>query len=449
MTDRESLPKMDVQVETPGGLARRVHITVGAERVERAYEDRIKQLATRVRVPGFRPGKAPIKVIKQQYGDSARAEAINDIVRETWPQALTQTQINPAGAPQFEIRAEKPGEALSYTATFEVYPDVKLEQLGALAVQKPVVEVTEADVDRLVENLRKSRRTWGDAGRPAQSGDQVVVDFVGRLDGEEFQGGKGDNVEIEIGANQFLPDLENALIGHAKGDAFTADVHFPDDYRAEPLRGKTAQFEVNLKDVRAAQLPAVDAEFLKAHGVDESAGEAGLRTKCRTALEGERNKAARNRIKQQILDELLKHHPIDVPQVLVTQEIDRLRNEAAERMGLNRPGSTMKASQLPAEIFEPNARRRVALGILVGEAIRAKDIKLDAARVEKALEEIAADYEHPDQVKQYYHSRQDLMQGLRAVVMEEQLVEALLDTAQASEQPMALEELLKPQQAPA
>ncbi len=438
---------MDVQVETPGGLARRLHITITAERVERAYENRIKQLATRVRVPGFRPGKAPIKVIKQQYGDSARAEAINELVRESWPEALTQAKVNPAGMPHFEVLAERPGESLSYTATFEVYPEVKLDHLAALTVQKPVVEVSEADVDRLVGNLRKARRTWIDATRPAQIGDQVVVNFVGRLDGEEFAGGKGENVEIELGTNQFLPDLENAIVSHAKGDTITTDVRFPEDYRAEQLRGKTTQFEVKVNEVREPQLPAIDAEFLKAHNVEEGAGEAGLRAKCRTALEGERDKGVRNRIKQQVLDELLKHHPIEVPEVLVAQEIERLRNEAAERMGLNRPGSTMKAAQLPAEIFDANARRRVALGILVSEAIRARDIKLDTSRVDKALDEIAVDYEHQDQVRQYYHSRPELMQGLRAVVMEEQLVEALLGGAQVSDQTMLLEELLKPQTA--
>jgi trigger factor len=439
---------MEVQVETPGGLARRMLVKIDSTRVEQAYEDRIKRLAGRVRIPGFRPGKAPLKVIKQQYGDSARAEAINDLVRESWAEALDQTKVNPAGVPEFEVVAEKPGEALSYAATFEVYPEIKLEHLGELAVQKPVVEVTEADVDRLIDNLRKSRRSWNPVTRASQAGDQVVVDFVGRVDGEEFAGGKGEGVEVELGAGQFLPDLENALHGHSAGDSFTADVHFPEDYRAEPLRGKTAQFEVKLNEVREPQLPAIDAEFLKAHGVDEGAGEAGLRTKCRTALEGERDKGVRNRTKQQVLDELLKHHPIDVPQALVNQEIDRMRADAAERMGLNRPGSKMKPEQLPAEIFQENARRRVALGLLVGEAIRVKDVKLDSARVDKALDDVAADYEQPEQVRQYYQSRPELMQSLRAVVLEEQLVEALLDGARVSEQPTSLEDLLKPQTPP-
>ncbi len=440
---------MEVQVENTGGLARRVRVTIGSDRVERAYEDRLKTIASRVRLPGFRPGKAPMKVIRQQYGASARAEAVTDLVRETWPQAITQAGMAPAGAPQFEVQAEQPGQGLAYVASFEVLPEIKLDKIDVLEVKKPVVDIGDEDVNRLIENLRKARRTWETVSRASDNGDQVVVDFNGKLDGVEFQGGKGEKIEVELGAGQFLPDLEKALVGRNPGESFTANVHFPADYRAEDLRDKTAQFDVVVHEVKEAKLPAIDGEFLKAHGVAEDAGEAGLREKCRTALETERDKATRTRLKQQVLDQLLQHHPIDVPAALVADEVERLRDQAIARMGLERNGKLTpekKAQMLPAAIFEANAQRRVALGLLVGEAIRVRDIKLDAARVETALAEVAADYEEPEQVKQYYRTRQDLMQGLRAVVLEEQLVENLLAGAKVVEVQQSLEDLLKQQQ---
>ena len=440
---------MEVQVENPGGLARRVRVTIAPERVERAYEDRLKRIASRVRVPGFRPGKAPMKVVKQQYGDSARAEAVTDLVRETWPQALTQAGVAPAGAPQFEVQAEKAGEGLAYVASFEVLPEIKLDKLDVLEVKKPLVEIGDADVDRLIDNLRKARRTWNTVARASDNGDQVVVDFNGKLDGVEFQGGKGEKIEIELGAGQFLPDLEKAIVGRSAGETFTADVHFPADYRAENLRDKTAQFDVVVHEVKEAQLPEIDGEFLKAHGVAADAGQEGLRAKCRTALETERDKATRARLKQQALDQLLQHHPIAVPAALVAEETERLRDQAIARMGLERNGKLSpekKAQMLPPAIFEANAQRRVALGLLVGEAIRVRDVKLDTTRVDQALNEVAADYEEPEQVKQYYRSRPEMMQGLRAVVLEEQLVENLLAGAKVEEFPLSLEELLKQQQ---
>ena len=440
---------MEVQVENTGGLARRVRVTIGSERVERAYEDRLKTIASRVRLPGFRPGKAPMKVVKQQYGASARAEAVTDLLRETWPQAITQAGVSPAGAPQFEVQAEQPGKGLAYVASFEVLPEIKLDKLDALEVKKPVVSIGDADVSRLIDNLRKARRSWHTVTRTSDTGDQVVVDFNGKLDGVEFQGGKGEKVEVELGAGQFLPDLEKALVGRNAGETFTANVHFPADYRAENLRDKTAQFDVVVHEVKEAKLPEVDGEFLKAHGVAEDAGEAGLLEKCRTALETEREKATRGRLKQQVLDQLLTHHPISVPAALVAEEVERLREQAITRMGLERNGKLTpekKTQMLPAAIFEANAQRRVALGLLVGEAIRVRDIKLDAARVEVALDEVAADYEEPEQVKQYYRSRQDLLQGLRAVVLEDQLVENLLAASKVEEVPQSLEDLLKQQQ---
>lgn len=435
---------MQVQLETQAGLSRSLRVQIPAERVEKAVNERMKRMASRAKMPGFRPGKAPMKMIEAQYKDAARYEVMNDLVSETYPEALDQAQVQPAGQPRIEIGGGANG--FEYTAHFDVYPEITLDKLDTLSVSRPVVEITEPDVDRLMENLRRARKTFVEVSRAAANGDQVTVDFVGKLDGEEFQGGKGNDVSFEVGSNQFLPDLEKGMVGRSAGESFTVDVSFPADYRAEPLKGKTAQFEVSLKSVKETVLPTLDdAEFLKAHGVEAGEGEVALRAKSRTALENERNKATKGRIKTQILDQLLATHPIEVPQGLIEQELPRLREEAANRMNMGKITAEKARELLPDQLFEATAKRRVALGLLIGEVIKSKKIVLDAAKVEQTLNEMATDYEQPEEVKQYYRSRPDMLQGLRAVVLEDQVVDALMASASITDAPQSLESLLNPQ----
>ncbi len=435
---------MEVQVDSPGGLRRQLHVRVPADRVAKAVDERLKRYASRAKLPGFRPGKAPAKVVEQQFGMAARMDAISDIVNQTYPEAVTQAGVNPAGQPKIDITAEQPGSPLEYTAHIEVYPEVKLAALESLVIERPQVDVSESDVDKLVENLRKARRSFETVSRAAAAGDVVKVDFVGRIDGEAFSGSEGKDVQFEIGAGQFLPGLENGIVGHLAGETFTADVLFPDDYRREDLRGKTAQFEVTLHLVQEPRLPDIDAEFLKTHSVDEAAGEAGLRGKCRAALEKERDKAVTNRLKSQALEQLLSLNPIEIPQALIAQELPRLRDEAAARMNLPKADAEKRQQLLPDALFEQTARRRVALGLLIAEVIKARDIKLDPARVDKALDDVSADYEQPEQVKAFYRSRPDLLQGLRAMVLEDQVVDSLISGVTPVAKPMALDELLNP-----
>lgn len=436
---------MQVHLETTGALARRLRVQIPAERIDSAVAKRLKNIASRAKLPGFRPGKAPMKVIEAQYKDSARYEAINDLVRETYPEAVDKVQVQPAGYPQFEITGAE-GDGFEYVASFEVYPVIVLDKLNSLQISKPAVEISESDIDKLVDNLRKARRSFKEVSRPVANGDSVKVDFEGKLDGEAFAGGKGEDVEFEVGAGQFLPDLEDGIVGHAPGETFTVDVAFPADYRAEALKGKTAQFTVTLKQVKEVQLPALDdAEFLAAHGLTPEQGAEALRAKARQALENERNKAVKGRLKAQVLDQLLAAHPIEVPASLIEQELPRLREEAAARMNMGKIKADKAKELLPDQLFEATAKRRVALGLLIGEVIKTKNITLDSARVEQALAEMAADYEQPEQVQQFYRSRPDMMQGLRAVVLEDQVVDVLAADAVISEVSQTLEQLLNPQ----
>ena len=442
---------MDVQLENafekgPGGLVRQLRVRIPAERITTALDDRLKKIATRAKIPGFRPGKAPFKVIEQQYGEAARLEVIQDLVRGSYPEAVDKAGVHPASAPSFEVVAEKAGEPLEYVARFEVYPEFKLQALSELKVERPVVEVGAADIDKVVESMRKAKRTLSAVDRAAREGDVCKIDFEGFIDGVAFQGGKGQDAQFEIGQGRFLPDLENGIKGHARGESFSVDVQFPADYRAEALKGKKAQFKVELKDVQEPTLPELDAAFLKSHGIDEAGGVEALRAKVKTALEAERDKAVKTRLKTQVLEQLLAANPIPVPQAMVAQETVRLREETAARFNAAKMKPDQVQKLFPDEMLEPNARRRVALGLLIGEVIKDKKIVMDPARQEKLLDEIAADYQTPDQIKQYYRGRPDLMQGLRAIVMEEQVVEALLSGAKSKDHVMALDDLLKPQQ---
>ena len=434
---------MEVQLEAPGGLLRQLKVRIPAENVAKAVDQRLKQLSARAKIPGFRPGKAPFKVIQQQYGASARLDAVSDLVQKSYPEALSKAGVSPAGMPKIDVTAETEGQPLEYVASFEVYPEIVLQGLDKLQIEKPVVLIQDADIDKLVDNLRKGRRELEVVDRAAAAGDQVSIDFDGKLDGVPFQGGKGEKVEFEIGAGQFLPDLENGIVGHAAGDSFTVPVNFPEDYRSEELKGKTAHFDVVLHQVKGVKLPAVDdADFLKAHNV-ATADE--LRDKGKTALENEREKAIRGRLKAQALEQLLAQNPIDVPSALIQQEIPRLRDDAAQRMNMRNLPPEKRDELLPAALFEQTARRRVALGLLIGEVIKQLKVELDPSRVEKALDELAGDYEQPEEVKQYYRGNAQMMQGLRAVVLEDQVVERLLAGVTPSETPMSLEQLLNPQ----
>lgn len=438
---------MEVQVDSPGGLRRQMRVRVPADQVAKAIDERLNRAARRAKLPGFRPGKAPRKVIEQQFGESARMEAISDLVQQTYPQALDQAGVSPAGQPQIDITAEKAGEPFEYVANFEVYPEIVLNSLDTLQIEKPVVDITDADIDRLIGNLRKARSEFVEAARAAVNGDQVKIDFLGKIDGVAFAGGEGKDAQFELGEGRFLPDLETGIVGHAVGESFVVDVNFPEDYRAEELRGKTAQFDVTLKEVQERKLPEIDAEFLQAHQVEEAAGEAGLREKCTQALEKERDKAIRNRLKGQALEQLLKANPVEIPQALIQQEIPRLRDEAAARMNMNNVEPAKRVEMLPDALFEQSAQQRVALGLLIGEVIKARDIKLDSSRVDAALDGIAGDYEQPEQVKAYYRSRPEMLQGLRAMVLEDQVVDSLINGVTPIDTPLSLEALLNPQAA--
>ena len=433
---------MQVTVETSAenALERKLRIQIPAERVEGEITDRLRAMGKRARLKGFRPGKAPLKVIEQQFGPQVRQEVLGDLIRSTYSEALVQHKFQPAGTPRIGDTRAEPGEPLEFTATIELYPEIELKPLEQVVATRPVVEITDADVGKVLESLRKQRATWLATGAAATSGDKVTVDFEGKLDGEVFPGGTGKKVPLTLGEGRFLPGFESNLDGAEAGDTREFDLDFPADYPNKELAGKTAQFSVTVLGVESEQLPGIDDEFCAAFGVEEG-GETALRDAVKANMQRELDQAIRRRMKQQALDALVDLHDFTLPGALLEDELTRLKGEALERMG-----ATVKGQQpdLPDALFEETARRRVTLGLLLRETIRVNELKLDRRRVQQTIEDIAHGYGDPQRVRDAYAQNPRLMEGVEAMTMEEQVLDLILAKAQVTDQPASFDDVMNP-----
>lgn len=428
---------MQVSVETTQGLGRRVTITVAADSIENAVKKELVEVAKKVRIDGFRKGKVPMTVVAQRYGASVRQDVLGDLMQRSFVDAIIKEKINPAGAPNYVPGEYKQGEDFTYSVEFEVYPEVELKGLDAIEVEKPIVEVTDEDVDAMLDTLRKQQATWKEKEGEAAAEDRVTVDFSGSVDGEEFEGGKASDFVLAMGQGRMIPGFEEGVVGHKAGEEFTIDVKFPEDYHAENLKGKDAKFAIVLKKVEERELPEFTEEFIKRFGVEDGSV-AGLRAEVRKNMERELKGAVRNRVKTQAIDGLVKANEIDVPSALIDSEIDVLRRQAAQRFG----GNEKQAFELPRELFEEQAKRRVVVGLLLGEVIRTNDLKADEERVKTLIEEMASAYEDPQEVIEFYSKNNELMNNMRNVALEEQAVEAVLEKAKVTEKATKFQDLM-------
>ncbi|MBK0124270.1 trigger factor [Pantoea sp. S61] len=428
---------MTVSVETTQGLGRRISITVAADSIESAVKKELVEVAKKVRIDGFRKGKVPANIISQRYGASVRQDVLGELMTRNFVDAIIKEKINPAGAPNYVPGEYKEGEDFTYTVEFEVYPEVELKGLDAIEVEKPVVEVTDADVDTMLETLQKQQATWKESDAAATAEDRATIDFSGSVDGEEFEGGKASDFVLAMGQGRMIPGFEEGVVGHKAGETFTIDVKFPDDYHAETLKGKDAKFEIVLKKVETRELPELTQEFIKRFGVEDGSV-AGLRAEVRKNMDRELKGAIRNRVKSQAIDGLVEANDIDVPVALIDSEIDVLRRQAAQRFG----GNEKQAFELPRELFEEQAKRRVVVGLLLGEVIRINELKADEDRVKALIEEMASAYEDPQEVIEFYSKNNELMNNMRNVALEEQAVEAVLAKAKVTDKATNFQELM-------
>ncbi|MGF1744531.1 trigger factor [Vibrio minamisatsumaniensis] len=432
---------MQVTVETLEGLERRLNITVPAANIEDAVTAELRNIAKNRRFDGFRKGKVPMKMVAKMYGKAVRQDVMGEVMQRHFIEAIVKEKINPAGAPTFAPVENNEGADLVFNATFEVYPEVELKGLENITVEKPAVEVKDADVEEMIETLRKQQATWTEVDAAAEAGSRATIDFVGSIDGEEFEGGKAENFPLEMGAGRMIPGFEDGIVGKTAGMEFEIDVNFPEDYHAENLKGKAAKFSIKLNKVEARELPELNEEFVAKFGAAN--GVEGLKAEVRKNMERELKQAVKNRIKEQAIDGLVNENNIDVPSALIDQEIGVLRQQAAQRFG----GNTEAADQLPRELFEEQAKRRVVVGLLLGEVIKTEELKADDEKVKAIIEEMATAYEDPTEVIAYYEQNEQMMNNMRNVALEEQAIDAIIAKAQVSDKEVSFNELMNQQPA--
>ncbi|PID33895.1 MAG: trigger factor [Thiotrichales bacterium] len=429
---------MQVSVETIGNIERKLSIVVPAERVDGEVDKRLKSMRGRVKIDGFRPGKVPMAVVKQQYGDSVYQDVVGEIFQSTFYEAAEQEKLRVAGMPKIDATTLEPGKDLEYTATFDVYPEFEIGDVSKMTVTKPVVKLTAADVDEMIETLRKQQQEWKEVKRAAKEGDLLVVDFSGKIDGKEFEGGAAQDFSVELGAGRMLKDFEDALIGMKVGSEKEADVTFPEEYPAEDLKGKTAQFTLSVKKVSAPSLPKVDEDFIKKFGVEDGTTKS-FKAEIKSNMQREVEQRIKGRIKQSVMEGLHDLHEIDLPASLVNDEIKQVRSE----MEQNSQGADI--SSLPDDMFRDQAARRVKLGLIVGELITKNKLEKDQSRVDDMLNSLAASYEDPQALIEYYRSDQKAMQTIEAAVMEEMIVDWVLDRAKVVDETIKFTDLMNTQ----
>lgn len=427
---------MQISVENTGALERRMNIQVPAQRVDQAINAKLQSLSRTVRINGFRPGKVPVTVVRQQYGAAVRQEVLEGLVQTTFNEAVSGQKLNPAGGPRIEEFKADEGQDLSYRAVFEVYPDFEVKGIDTLVINRPRVEVADADIDAMIDNLRRQQATYVKVERAAQDTDRVTIDFEGQIDGVTFEGGKGSNFPVVIGAGRMLPDFEAGLLGLQAGETRAVNVNFPADYAAANLAGKTAVFSITAHGVEEQQLPEANDELASRFGIAEG-GIARLREEVADNMRRELAENVRNRVRQQVFDGLLSANSIEVPAVLVANQTRDMQMDAGRQMGAR------EAAQLPpAEQFHEAARRRVALGLVLGEVIKTSGVTPDRNRVQARIQELVEQYPDPAQALKIYRENQEAQRQVESLVLEEQVIEWLLERAQVTEQPMTFKELM-------
>ncbi len=427
---------MQVSVESTGKLERRMQVQVPAERVSREIDARLKNLSRTARLNGFRPGKAPIKVIRQQFGMQVHREVIGELLQSSFAEAVTEKKLSPAGNPRIEPQSIDEGQDLKYVATFEVFPEVSLQPIDTLELERVTAEVTDSDVDAMIERLRKQQMKYAPVERPAANADKVTIDFLGRIDGAEFAGGKAENIAIVLGEGRMLPELEAGLVGAAAGEQREITVNFPADYRATELAGKQAVFSTTISKVEAAALPELDEEFCASFGVTEG-GIPKLREDVAANMRRELEQNLRNRNKTAVMEKIYQANPIDVPNTLIENQIRDMQIEAMRRAGAK------DVSQAPPRepLVEP-ARRRVALGLLFNDVIRRENLVLDPERANARLDEMVGAYGDPAALKRAYQQNADAMRQVESLALEDQVVDWILAHAKVREKASSFKELM-------
>ena len=424
---------MQVSVETGEGLERKLTVQVPAETVDAQVQSRLQSMQSQVKIDGFRPGKVPLAVVKKRYSTQVFQEVAGEVIQNTLRDAFTQENLKPASTPSIEPKSFELGQPLEYVATFEVYPEVELAPVADLLVEKLNAEITDKDVDALLETLRKQKTNWTDVDRAAENGDRVTISFKGRVDGELFDGGSADDVPLELGSGNMIPGFEEPIIGMAKNAESTINVTFPDDYSVSNLAGKAAEFDVSVSKVEASELPELTDEFAKDFGVEEG-GLAQLRDDVRNNMQRELDSRIASDLKSKVMDQLLEANAIQVPKAIVLEEAEALKQQTGAQTGADQA----------VETYMEEAERRVALGMILGDLAKLSGLQADQSKVDERLEMMAKDYQDPSEFVNYYKSNPQMMRGVESLVVEDMIVDWVVGQAKVSTVESSFDEVMKP-----
>ncbi len=430
---------METTTQTTNPLERRLDLSVAIDALESAIEQRLKRMGRNMKMPGFRPGKVPFAMVKQQYGAEARHEALTEALNTAFGEAVVGQKLNVAGYPSIEPKASESTTHLEFSAVFEVYPEFALGDLSASSVERPVLEVSDVEVDKTLDILRKQRVRYSATDRAAAKEDRVVIDFLGKKDGEPFQGGQASDYPFVLGQGMMLPEFEAAVEGMKAGESKTFDMTFPADYFAKDLAGQTVQFEITAKQVMAPTLPEVDADFAKTLGIEDG-DIAKMRAEIEGNLKREVKKRIEARLKDQVMDALVSANPIPVPNALVEMEVQRLIQNA--RQDMEQRGMKAKDFPIQPEWFADQAKRRVTLGLILAELVKSEKLQAKPEQVKALVEEAAQTYENPAEVVGWYYAQPQRLSEVEAVVIENNVVEWVLSKAQVADKTVAFDELM-------
>lgn len=432
---------MQVSVETTQGLERRMTVALPSEDIDSAVLERLQSLSKTTRMNGFRPGKVPFKVVKKRYEPQVRSEVLGSMINKSYFDAVQQEKLRPAGQPDIvpaDSASEEDETGFSFVATFEVYPDFEPVFNDSIKVSRPQVSIEESDIEEMMDNLRKQRTEYAVVEREAQDGDQIVIDFLGRVDGEEFDGGKAEKAPLVLGSNSMIPGFESQLLGLKAGEEKTIQITFPEDYQAEHLAGKDTEFDITVHEVKESKLPEFDDELVKSFGIEDGTLES-LRADIVKNMERELKQRIEGQVKTQVMDGLVDLNPIEVPKALVSEEIGRQKEQLMQQM----PAES-DSSMLADELFTDQATRRVKLGLVVGEIIQKKEIKADAAAVRTQVEQLASSYQDPQQVIDYYYGNPEMLKNIEGLVLEEAVTAAVLEAATIVDEPTLFKDIMNP-----
>ena len=433
---------MQVSLESTEGLERKIKVQVAAERIDSAVDEKIKDLRKTVSIKGFRPGKIPVNVIKSRFGAQVQQEVLGEVIQETFQQAIAEQELRPAGFPQIDPGEIVAGTDFEYVATFEVFPEIEFASPEVIQIDRPIAEVKDVDVDNMITDLQKQRQSWNDVDRTAKDGDQLIIDFKGTIDGEEFEGGASENFNLVLGSGSMIPGFEDQLNESTAEQEKDITVTFPEDYQTEKLAGKEAAFTVKVHKVQESVLPEFDEEMVKSFGVESGQLE-DLKADVKKNMERELSQGIENNIKQQVMDGLLDINDVSAPTPMVKEEIGRMKQQLMERIGAQ-GGDAL--NNLGDELFQSDAERRVKLGLIISELSKKEEMVASPDKVRSAIEKIASTFQEPEQVINYYYQNQELLSNIEGMVIEQEVTDWVLDKAKVTDKESDFQSIVKREQ---